>query len=680
VNPLWGQLKDTSVILIEGFGYFEVSVPGTETDTVVKNVEGKSLQETELGQCYCTLQVNTEDDVARTDYNAGFPTLFYRTDGHTEASLLHRVLTYAPHYSIGHVDDSLKPLNRIFSCENTSVLDFLNQVSEEIGCIFICDPYSRTVNAFDLSEHCNKCNGRHIFAGVCHGCKSTDTGQGYGRDVSLYIDTENLAEEITLSGDKDSLKNCFKLEGGDDVLTNRIGERLLGNTNYIWAFSDEMYNEMSDALRTRYMAYISYASSFKDRLVDDALMWGHTRFPEPGVQNYTPAEAWGIAANKITYTCISSKFTTLDRLSGNILSYVKLVLPSGYGCRFQTNSDGTDNYGCTYVNDGGMDVINTWWGYLYIYLKNCIDDSGNDIHYYNTGRWQLNVKHGYNSTPAGDVFGNGYFLYLKQQLDIVNGLPKEYVFLNYLRCHDDIGWGLDYATLETWGMREVEHKRFLNQYFTGRFEGSESRGELYNDDPVTQDARFCGTTASMCGVESALYEKDEEKLSAAIRQDLMLHAYMLTQSGIPMLYSGDEIGQVNDYTYKEDVNKKEDSRYVHRGGFPWYLASRKKEKGTLQQQIFEGLSKLEKIRRERAVFRSDAAVYTYDVKDDSVLCILRENEEERFIGMFNFSDEPRTAWMDEPGTFENLWNGEALDLVNVALPAHDFLWASRKKK
>ena len=81
----------------------------------------------------------------------------------------------------------------------------------------------------------------------------------------------------------------------------------------------------------------------------------------------------------------------------------------------------------------------------------------------------------------------------------------------------------------------MEHKRFLNQYFTGRFEGSESRGELYNDDPVTQDARFCGTTASMCGVESALYEKDEEKLSAAVTQDLMLHAYMLTQSGIPML-------------------------------------------------------------------------------------------------------------------------------------------------
>ena len=238
---------------------------------------------------------------------------------------------------------------------------------------------------------------------------------------------------------------------------------------------------------------------------------------------------------------------------------------------------------------------------------------------------------------------------LKKQMDIVNGLPKDYLFLNYLRCHDDIGWGLDYATLETWGMREVEHKRFLNQYFTGRFEGRESRGELYNDDPVTHDARFCGTTASMCGVEIALYDKYYEKLSAAVTQDLMLHAYMLTQSGIPMLYSGDEIGQVNDYTYKEDETKKEDSRYVHRGKFPWYLAGRNNEKGTLQERIFHGLSKLEQIRRKRNVFRSDAAVYTYDVKDDSILCILRENEEERFIGIFNFSDETPTAWMREKG-------------------------------
>ena len=126
---------------------------------------------------------------------------------------------------------------------------------------------------------------------------------------------------------------------------------------------------------------------------------------------------------------------------------------------------------------------------------------------------------------------------LRKQMDVIHCLPKEYTFLNYLRCHDDIGWGLDYKTLKAWGMEEAPHKRFLNDFFTGKMEGSVSRGELYNDDAVTQDARFCGTTASMCGIESAGFEQDEKKMDAAVRMDIMLHAYMLCQTGIPMLYS-----------------------------------------------------------------------------------------------------------------------------------------------
>lgn len=100
---------------------------------------------------------------------------------------------------------------------------------------------------------------------------------------------------------------------------------------------------------------------------------------------------------------------------------------------------------------------------------------------------------------------------LKKQMDIVNGLPREYTFLNYLRCHDDIGWGLDFDTLKSWGMEEVAHKKYLNDYFTGKYPGSVSRGELYNDDPRLGDARFCGTTASMCGVESAGLRKINRK-------------------------------------------------------------------------------------------------------------------------------------------------------------------------
>ena len=263
---------------------------------------------------------------------------------------------------------------------------------------------------------------------------------------------------------------------------------------------------------------------------------------------------------------------------------------------------------------------------------------------------------------------------LKKQMDIVNSLPKQYTFLNYLRCHDDIGWGLDYKTLKEWGMEEAEHKQFLNDYFTGNVAGSVSRGELYNNDPRLRDARFCGTTASMCGVESAW---DEESLSRAIRLDVMLHAYMLVQSGIPMLYSGDEVGQLNDYSYKEEVDKAPDSRFVHRGKFKWQQAERKDDPESVQGQIFRALQRLESIRSQEKVFDKKADVYTYNVYEDSILCILREYEGERFIAIFNFSEHTKTAWMQEDGTYRELMRRELVKLQDVEIPGYGFMWCKK---
>lgn len=267
---------------------------------------------------------------------------------------------------------------------------------------------------------------------------------------------------------------------------------------------------------------------------------------------------------------------------------------------------------------------------------------------------------------------------LKKQMDIVSRLPKQYTFLNYLRCHDDIGWGLDFDTMKQWGMEEPSHKRYLNDYYTGKIEGSVSRGELYNDDPVTQDARFCGTTASMCGIEAAGFEGNAEKMQTAIQEDLMLHAYMLTQSGIPMLYSGDELGQVNDYSYKDDAEKASDSRYLHRGAFLWELADKRKDLSTVQGQLFQMLNRLEQIRRQENVFSQEAEVYTYDVHNDSILGILREYKGERFIALFNFSESEQTAWMQEEGIFRNLVNGEIVEVKDPVLKGYEFVWMKYK--
>ena len=270
---------------------------------------------------------------------------------------------------------------------------------------------------------------------------------------------------------------------------------------------------------------------------------------------------------------------------------------------------------------------------------------------------------------------------LKHQTDIVNHLPKDYVFLNYLRCHDDIGWGLDYGWLRQFGIDEVAHKRYLNAYFRGYTPGSDARGELYNDDPVLQDARFCGTTASMCGLEAGEYEKNQEKIDKAIQKILMLNAYLFIQSGIPVIYSGDEIGQLNDYSYKEDEDKDRaaDSRYIHRGKFRWDLEKNKDKKGTVQNCIFENMKKMEELRFNYPAFSGEADVWTEETYDPSILCICRKSGNEMVTALFNFRDEDKIAWINMGDyEFEDLFTGEKRILKGVPVPANGYAWYYRK--
>lgn len=267
---------------------------------------------------------------------------------------------------------------------------------------------------------------------------------------------------------------------------------------------------------------------------------------------------------------------------------------------------------------------------------------------------------------------------LKKQLDIVNTLPKNYVFLNYLRCHDDIGWGLDYVTLKEEGIKEVSHKKYLNDYFRGYTGSSNSRGELYNEDLVTGDARFCATTASLCGIERAGFERNEAMMDSAIRLDVMLHAYMFMQSGIPVLYSGDEIGQVNDYAYKEDINKVQDSRYLHRGAFIWENAEKIENLATVEGRIFSALDKLETIRKTEKAFVSNADTWTIETYEKELLCIGRYYEGDKIIGIFNFSEHDKTAWINEDdGEYEELLTGRKMKACGVDIPAYGFYYLKK---
>ena len=154
----------------------------------------------------------------------------------------------------------------------------------------------------------------------------------------------------------------------------------------------------------------------------------------------------------------------------------------------------------------------------------------------------------------------------------------------------------------------------------------------------------------------------------------MLHAFLLTQSGIPVLYSGDEIGQLNDYGYHNDPVKCDDSRYLHRGDFNWDSAKCRKKRGTRQWQLFSAITKLVKIRKQHKVFDSAADAWIVETHNDNILGIGRYYDGEKMIALFNFGDYDAVAYINEEGNYKNLLTRRRFDAKNVTVPAHDFLW------
>lgn len=205
-------------------------------------------------------------------------------------------------------------------------------------------------------------------------------------------------------------------------------------------------------------------------------------------------------------------------------------------------------------------------------------------------------------------------------------------------------------------------------------EGIDIWGELYNDFEALQDARLCGTTASLCGIEASLYERNEPALQTGIAADLMLHALVFTLSGIPVLYSGDEIGMLNDYGYHNDPEKAADSRFIHRGVFDWELSEQRHQEGTPASQIFHGLSDLTKIRKSSKLFRSDASLYAVETGNDHVLGIGRTYKDQQFLALFNFVPEYSQVYL-EIGSWKDLIDENKE--VSPQLEPYGFRWLVR---
>ena len=273
----WDELKDFKLVWIPEWDmWYETTVEVNEKDDNVKKVSGKTLGEAELSQIMIYgIEINTETDIARDNYK--IPTTFYKSD-HPEASLMNRLLDEkAPHYKIKHIDKSLMNLQRTFTFDDISLYDAFQEISAELNCLFVFNCGSnengkpeRSISVYDLEANCLDCGYRETFTNKCPKCGSTNIQLGYGEYTNVFISKDNLADEITYSVDADSVKNCFKLEAGDDLMTAAIRACNPNGTDYIYYLPDETRVEMSQDLQEKLKSYDElyeeYQSSHKFNL------------------------------------------------------------------------------------------------------------------------------------------------------------------------------------------------------------------------------------------------------------------------------------------------------------------------------------------------------------------------------------------------------------------------------
>lgn len=217
-------------------------------------------------------------------------------------------------------------------------------------------------------------------------------------------------------------------------------------------------------------------------------------------------------------------------------------------------------------------------------------------------------------------------------------LHQNSCWMNYIRCHDDIGWGLNEDALKSLGIDPFLHKQFLINFYSDNFYSSFSKGENYQYNVISKDARTNGTAASLLGLEKSIEERYTYEQAISISRIKLAHSLVFSHQGIPLIYSGDEIATLNDHSYLEDPDKSQEGRWLHRPVFDWKRAEKRHKERTFENQVFNSVTKMIKIRKREKLFDGNININIILNSDISVYTFYKEYNEDQIIFIHNFAD------------------------------------------
>ena len=207
--------------------------------------------------------------------------------------------------------------------------------------------------------------------------------------------------------------------------------------------------------------------------------------------------------------------------------------------------------------------------------------------------------------------------------------PEGTAWVNYVRGHDDIGWTFSDDDAARLGVDPAGHRRFLNAFYTGRHPGSFADGVAFQDNPRTGDCRICGTTASLLGLEA--------EPGPAVDRILLAHSLAMSTGGVPLVYLGDEVGQLNDPHWSQEPGHGDDARWVHRPRRREADHERRHDLFSVQGRIFGGIRGMIAVRRSTPEFEGTTLI-PFDTHNSHVLGYQRPGEHSLVLCLANVSD------------------------------------------
>jgi amylosucrase len=259
-------------------------------------------------------------------------------------------------------------------------------------------------------------------------------------------------------------------------------------------------------------------------------------------------------------------------------------------------------------------------------------------------------------------------------------IPAGCAWVNYLRVHDDIGWTFDDADARRLGIDPWGHRRFLNAFYVGDHTASFARGVPFQANPATGDARVSGTLASLAGLEQALDQGDAALVDLAVRRILLLFSLVLSAGGIPLLYLGDELATLNDYSYARDPARADDSRWVHRVAFDATRAEHSADRSRPEGAVYQGLQQLIALRKAEPAF-AGGTLEVFATGSAHLLGYVRRHGGRRIMVVANFCEASQSLGANQLRLhglgyrFRDLITGRVLRAEgDLRLEAYQFVW------